>query len=114
MKAAVSCRFLVVAMCITGPLSERANAYEELTHEVLTEVGAETSSVSEVLRDSLGLSSGLETDIRGQTLTRWLRRGASLEDAQVRSLNHFHNPLAGDWGIGGLLGSIGQSSILWA
>jgi hypothetical protein len=93
-------------------LSESA-AYEEVTHEALAERGATQSSMSSVLVGDLGLDAGIDTVVRGQTLNKWLRRGASAEDDQVRSLNHFHNPLA-DWGNAGLLGNVGQSAILWA
>jgi len=88
-------------------------AYEEVTHEALAERGATQSSMSSVLVGDLGLDAGIDTIVRGQTLTNWLRRGASAEDDQARSLNHFHNPLV-DWGNAGLLGSVGQSAILWA
>jgi hypothetical protein len=70
------------------------------------------SSLDEVLRVQLGLNGGLGTAIRGQVLTAWLGRGGQREDDSIRYLNHFHNPLA-DWSAAGLLGGLGQSSILW-
>jgi hypothetical protein len=45
-------------------------------------------------------------------LTEWLGEGGRREDDFLRFLNHFHTPLA-DWSLAGLLGSVGQSSILW-
>ena len=72
------------------------------------------STAGDVLQDSLGLSSGLNSVVDGQTLGRWLRDGAIREDGQIRFLNHFHNPLSASWTQAGLLGSIGQSVILWA
>jgi hypothetical protein len=45
-------------------------------------------------------------------LTEWIAEGGRREDDFLRFLNHFHNSLA-DWSSAGLLGSVGQSSILW-
>jgi len=89
-----------------------AAAYEVLTHEEISEVAAIRSSVDDSLRD-LGVASGLGTSVGGQLLAAWLRDGAAREDSYLRLLNHFHNPLSPDWAQAGLLGSIGQSSILW-
>jgi len=58
------------------------------------------------------VSNGLDTIIRGQALTEWLAQGGRREDEFLRFLNHFHNPLA-DWSAAGLLGSVGQSAVLW-
>ncbi|MGH2598832.1 MAG: hypothetical protein ACRDJ9_05535, partial [Dehalococcoidia bacterium] len=88
-----------------------ASAYETPTHEAITQIAGERSGVDQVLKDHLGLSTGLATPIRGQELTEWLAQGGRTEDNFLRFLNHFHNPLA-DWSTAGL-GSVGQSSILW-
>ncbi|MGH7401038.1 MAG: hypothetical protein ACREKQ_01315 [Candidatus Rokuibacteriota bacterium] len=89
-----------------------ASAYETPTHEAITQVAGERSGVDQILKDHLGLSTGLATAIRGQELTEWLAQGGRTEDNFLRFLNHFHNPLA-DWSAAGLLGSVGQSSVLW-
>lgn len=89
-----------------------ARGYEGATHDAITRRSGARSTVDEVLRVRLGLGSGLGTAIRGQVLTAWLGQGGRREDDFVRFLNHFHNPLA-DWSAAGLLGSVGQSSILW-
>src|SRR5688572_29818651 len=86
--------------------------YEIATHDAITRTAGERSSVDEVLRVQLGFGSGLGTAIRGQSLTAWLGQGGRGEDNALRFLNHFHNPIAG-WSGAGLLGSLGQSSILW-
>ena len=91
----------------------RVDAYEISTHEEISESAAIRSSMDLVLRNSLGVSGGLETNIAGQSLTKWLRQGARREDDFPRFLNHFHNPLAIDWAQAGLGASVGQSSILW-
>jgi hypothetical protein len=87
-------------------------AYEVGTHEELTRSGGRGSTLDGILRVRLGVSSGLDTIIRGQALNEWLAQGGRREDDVLRFLNHFHNPLA-DWSAAGLLGSVGQSSILW-
>jgi hypothetical protein len=87
-------------------------AYEVRTHEELTRTAGKRSILDEVLRVRLGVSGGLDTIIRGQGLTEWIAEGGRREDDFLRFLNHFHNSLA-DWSSAGLLGSVGQSSILW-
>jgi len=89
-----------------------ATSYEVPTHEEITRIAGKRSTLDEVLRVRLGVSNGLDTIIRGQGLTEWLAQGGRREDDFLRFLNHFHNPLA-DWSAAGLLGSVGQSSILW-
>jgi hypothetical protein len=87
--------------------------YEVQTHAEVTRIAGLRSALDEVLRTRLGISGGLGTTIRGYDLTNWLGQGGRREDDFLRFLNHFHNPLA-DWSSAGLLGSVGQSSILWA
>lgn len=89
-----------------------ASGYEVSTHDEITRTAGRRSSLDEILRSRLGVSSGLDTIIRGQGLTEWLAQGGRREDDFLRFLNHFHTPLA-DWSAAGLLGSVGQSSILW-
>src|SRR5882672_8581619 len=89
-----------------------ADAYETPTHEEITRIASEQSTVDEILSTRLGLSGGLTARVLGERLTNWLMRGGRTEDSFLRFLNHFHNPLA-DWSAAGLLGSVGQSSILW-
>jgi hypothetical protein len=94
-------------------LSVTAAGYEIPTHDEMTRIAGWRSTLDEVLRSHLGVGGGLDTIVRGQGLTEWLARGGRREDDRIRFLNHFHNPLA-DWSAAGLLGSIGQSSVLWA
>lgn len=89
-----------------------AAAYELQTHVEITRIASAGSTLDEVLRARLGIDGGLGTTIRGLDLTNWLGQGSRREDDFLRFLNHFHNPL-GDWSAAGLLGSVGQSSILW-
>lgn len=101
------------AVLVVQVLAAVAHGYEELTHEELSQLAIRRSSVDGVLRDSLGLVSGIQTNAVGQLLITWLRQGASREDSQTRFFNHFHNPLAADWSRAGLGPGVGQSTILW-
>lgn len=103
---------LAIFWMVSLAIPTAASAYEIRTHEELTRVGGRRSTVDEVLRTRLGVGNGLESVFRGQALTEWLAQGGRREDDFLRFLNHFHNPLA-DWSSAGLLGSVGQSSILW-
>jgi len=101
------------AVSIVSLLATAAQGYEVVTHEEVTELAAVRSSLDGVLRDSLGLGSGIDTIVKDQPLTGWLKQGASREDGQTRFFNHFHNPLAADWSQAGLGPGVGQSAILW-
>jgi hypothetical protein len=101
---------LVLAYCFHF---SAAQGYEELTHEKISEHAMLRSSVDAALSDFVVLEAGFDTPIAGQSIMKWLRQGADREDSQLRSLNHFHNPLAVGWSQAGLLGSVGQSAILW-
>ena len=106
--------YALLAMLVIGVLLSplTATGYEVQTHAEITRIAGARSSLDEVLRVRLGVTGGLGTTIRGYDLTNWLAQGGRREDDFLRFLNHFHNPLA-DWSAAGLLGSVGQSSILW-
>lgn len=89
-------------------------AYEIRTHDEISKAAGAKSVADGVLKEDLGLSQGLALQIAGVSLGAWLGEGAKREDNVLRFLNHFHNPLAASWSQAGLLGSVGQSSILWA
>jgi len=89
-----------------------ARGYEVLTHDVMSQMAGKRSTLDEVLRFRLGADNGLDTIVRGRSLTDWLGEGGRREDDFPRFFSHFHNPLA-DWSAAGLFGSVGQSSIVW-
>ena len=89
------------------------SAYEMPTHEAITQSAGNRSGADQVLRGNLGQIDGLTQSVGGQRLIEWLTQGARREDNVPRFFNHFHNPLATDWSQAGLLGSLGQSSVLW-
>jgi hypothetical protein len=86
--------------------------YEVVTHEEISRMAARRSTVDEILRVQIGVGNGLGTILRGRALEDWVGQGARREDDSIRYLNHFHDPLA-DWSAAGLLGGVGQSSVLW-
>jgi len=104
-------RLVILAILLLSQAST-VGAYEVPTHQTLTAVAGRRSVADEVLKERLGVDGGLERAVRGQQLVEWLAQGARREDDLLRFLNHFHNPLA-DWSAAGLLGSVGQSSVLW-
>jgi hypothetical protein len=101
----------VIAMLLLPVCVE---AYEVATHRELVRVAGTRSIADELLRNDIGLSSGLTTIVHGKALENWLADGGAREDNFPRFLNHFHNPLAPDWSQAGLGASVGQSAILWA
>src|SRR4026208_893164 len=105
-----TCSMLVVAQLTFGACS--ASAYEVETHAPISEIAGVKSQVEDILKNHIGLNGGLSTVAERLRLISWLGAGAKREDNLLRLLNHFHNPLAG-WSQAGLLGSVGQSSVLW-
>ena len=108
------CSYVMLAMLVSPVLYEPSYGYEIQTHDLISGIAGEQSKAGGALQDSFDLSSGLDSLIEGQSLARWLRQGALREDSHLRFLNHFHNPLADGWTQAGLLGSVGQSAVLWA
>jgi hypothetical protein len=89
-------------------------AYEIETHALISEIAGPRSQTDDILQNHIGVNEGLSKIAQGFTLAFWLSEGSRREDNVLRLLNHFHNPLATGWSQAGLLGSIGQSSIVWA
>ena len=90
-----------------------AAAYEIATHERISLLAGRQSQADSMLKEHLAVSEGLDLTVVGLTLNAWVGEGAKREDNLLRLLNHFHNPLAAGWSQAGLLGTVGQSSILW-
>ncbi len=105
LKVAV-CLTLLVAPSQGGDVS----AYEIETHKKISEVAATRSGVDERLKESLGISAGLDLKVRGQSLLEWIEAGSLHADDWTYPFNHFHNPLV-DWSQAGL-GSF-YSAIVW-
>ncbi len=88
----------VVGMLILIPGLSRAFD-DQITHPRLTERSASSSRLSEVLKEDLAVTDGIQATLRPATgppqrILDFLRDGSRLEDDPVcRASNHFHNPL---------------------
>ncbi len=85
--------FLLVLLLCYG---QRLDAYDVLTHQQIAERAADpaVSSVDLVLKQQLGLPSGVAEKFRGREVREWIGEGAGSEDVPVlRVVNRFHNPL---------------------
>src|SRR4026208_1990065 len=108
-------RYKLLASIITSLIlgGHAANAYELATHDRFSLLSGKQSQADSILKEHLGVNGGLDFGADGLALSAWIGEGAKREDNVLRLLNHFHNPLAGGWSQAGLLGSVGQSSIVW-
>jgi len=103
-----------IALCIASVGGGDALAYEVETHRAISEVAATRSALDGRLKESLEISAGLDEEVRGQSLLRWIREGSVDADDWTYYFNHFHNPLAQYWSQAGYsFFPSGQSAILW-
>ena len=88
---------------------EPAQSYAPATHGEIGGVAVDRSDLDSVLKARYAIEPGIALAINGQTVRTWVTIGAAREDVpDVRSLNHFHNPLKLWPDAGGLFG---QSSV---
>jgi hypothetical protein len=72
---------------------------DKITHPQITRSAVRASILDSFLRNNLGLSNGIQSQIRStsgttQNVGDWLDDGSTLEDSPpCRASNHFHNPL---------------------
>ena len=111
--------FALMTLVLAWPAAS-ASAYESETHRelALLSTSPEVSTLDAVLKTDLGLHGGVRHPLLGSSVERLVSLGAAGEDnPDLRSLNHFHNPLLpwGDAGlsVGGGLLARGTSSVLW-
>jgi hypothetical protein len=99
--------FIHVWGCLT------ALGYENLAHREISGGAASAAIVDSVLKNDIGFPKGLDEIVGIQSLYEWLRMGSEREDAALRFLYHFHDPLA-EWEYAGL-GHMAYpySSIVW-
>ncbi len=92
-------------------LEESSLAYAPDTHAEIGGIAVDRSVFDATLRAQYGVDTGVGLAVNGLTLRTWVTIGARREDfPEIRSLNHFHNPLKPWASAGGLLG---QSSVYW-
>jgi hypothetical protein len=106
-----------------------AYGLDKPTHYALNEDIAKRTingfSLDDYIRNQLGFPNGINEEIHGTKILKWLGDGGQKEDEpdglirtvlnRGRSNNHFHNPLL-TWDSAGLSATVytGQSSILWS
>jgi hypothetical protein len=110
-----------------------AYGLDKPTHYALNEDIAKRTingfSLDDYIRNQLGFPNGINEEIRGKKIYKWLGDGGQKEDEpdgliqtvlnRGRSNNHFHNPLL-TWNTAGLSDTVlkinytGQASILWS
>ncbi|MBI5892584.1 MAG: hypothetical protein HZB79_02850 [Deltaproteobacteria bacterium] len=119
-------KLLLLASIIIFSLTSFCYALETDTHEIINENIAKNSfngfSLDSYLKNQLGIQGGIGETVNSQYVWWWLKKGGEYEDkpywymSYLRSVNHFHNPIA-DNGYTGLWGTSilsGKSSTKWA
>ncbi|MBI5099607.1 MAG: hypothetical protein HZB30_10260 [Nitrospirae bacterium] len=126
-------KFFYIVICITSILStipQFAYSLSVETHEALNErisKGAWNGfSLDNYLKSNLALNNGVNTNLNNNKIYDWIKLGGRYEDrppnyiSYIRSVNHFHDPLAtslstagfsGIWDTGFLSGI---SSVEWS
>src|SRR5262245_15749683 len=90
---------------------EPASAYAPNTHAEIGAIAVDRSDLDSVLKAQFGVNLGAAAVVKAESVRAWIAIGATREDSpDIRSLNHFHNPLA-PWASAG--GILGQSSVRW-
>jgi hypothetical protein len=88
-----------------------SQGYAPGTHAEIGATAVERSDLDSILKNQFGIDQGAAVLVSGRTVGAWVGIGATREDFPgLRSLNHFHNPLA-EWPDAG--GLFGMSSIYW-
>jgi hypothetical protein len=92
-------------------MAEPALSYAPATHREIGAAAVDRSDLDTIMKTRYRVEQGVTFAVNGETLQTWIAIGAAREDfPEIRSLNHFHNPLKPWPSAGGLLG---QSSIYW-
>jgi hypothetical protein len=67
---------------------------DEQTHRKLTDIAVRNSDLNDYLKNILGVPEGIEGNLNGNSMVKWLQTGSRDEDhPPCRASNHFHNPL---------------------
>ena len=99
------------AFALLVGLVEPVLSYAPRTHAEIGSVAVDRSNLDSILMTQYRIEHGAAAVLGGQTIREWIATGATREDfPEIRSLNHFHNPLK-LWGSAG--GLLGQSSVYW-
>lgn len=98
---------LTILMITFSPL--QTMALEIATHRAINEINAAKGSfLHQYLINQLGMKDGVETEINKKWIIKYISDGGEEEDAGIRALNHFLNPITNQ----GLSGQ--YSALAWA
>jgi len=108
----------LLGLTVLGLMANPIYAYEEPTHEDLTEQALRRSVL--VTNPELLRSLGLEPDIdaptfpKSRSVTSLMRDGTRLEDQGARSINHFFDPTRADEPTNGALSLLPTRPFAWS
>jgi hypothetical protein len=107
-------KIMTISFLFFCGISQNCEAYDnDNTHKYLNLRALEESKADSILKDSLGISEGINKKVGGKEIWKCIRDGGREEDEpNWRCLRHFHDPLK-DWNDAGLSSSY-RSSIYWA
>ncbi|BBO73021.1 hypothetical protein DSCW_04380 [Desulfosarcina widdelii] len=109
-------KMVVLLLLYSLIFNQGSEAYDnEYTHPYINEKAVkENPKVNTILKESVGLTEGIETKFCGKEIWEWIRDGGIQEDEpEWRCFRHFHDPLNASWDDAGLL-SLYKSMIYWA
>ena len=108
---------VILITLITWAVSNPIFAFEDdFVHPKINEFAAEQSILDgDYLLNELGISGGLDSKFNTLTIVDCLKEGGTAEDANIRCLSHFHDPLK-PWDDAGLflVPVFSSSALLWA
>src|SRR5437016_2317735 len=87
-------RYIMVLTFAVACLSMATVAYISDTHGVLSYLAINSSACKAdfVLRNDLGLTGSIDSNLHGRSIVEWVRYGAVHEDDTPNFLNHFYDP----------------------
>jgi len=118
-------KIILASTILVITITSLSHALSVGTHEEINEYIAQNTlngfSLDTYLKNNVGITDGITSNINGLEIWKRLRDGGRYEDEPlyIRSVNHFHDPLkaidqagfTGVWGTGILRGT---SAILWS
>ena len=76
-----------------GLYAGMAHALNQPTHRLVNRAAADTEEFGSLLQSQFGLLRGLGEPFKNRRVIDWIGEGGDTEDAAIRFLRHFHDPL---------------------
>ncbi|MBI5674217.1 MAG: hypothetical protein HZC48_00115 [Nitrospirae bacterium] len=113
---------LIVSLVSHIFLQANAVALDKETHYLLNQKIVVGTNLDNYLKVNLGVTNGIKEEFDVKTVLEWVKEGGKKEDEPIylRSVNHFHDPLATSLSDAGFSGFwftdflSGSSSIQWS